>query len=174
MDRLDRFSILAIIILLISFLAIMTNHMGEAKPGRNNQEKTASDPSVVYSKIEQDIMAVKDLIEGGNLTKAELLTKELIQKYPYEGEPRLMMGDIHMRKQQPVMAVLEYKEAVDRNPDYLDKQTPFFQGKKIAVAVKEAISEIERRIKENPEDAAVKKYRKRIYYLQRRIAGGCS
>ena len=65
--------------------------------------------------------AIKVLIEGGKLGQAEMLTKELIQENPHEGGPRLIMGDIFMRKQEPIMAVLEYKEAIDINPDYLDK-----------------------------------------------------
>ena len=79
-----------------------------------------------------------------------------------------------MRKQEPIMAVLEYKEAIDINPDYLDRQTSIYQGKKMEIAVKEALSEIERNLGKNPEDAIMKKHRKNVYYLQRRLAGGCS
>jgi lipopolysaccharide biosynthesis regulator YciM len=174
MDKLDRFSIFAIIVLLLSSLALMTNHMGEARSDRDDKKRGASDTTDVLSEIEDEVKAIKDLIEGGNLSKAEMLTKELIQEHPYEGEPRIMMGDIFMRKQEPIMAVLEYKEAIDINPDYLDRQTPRFQGKKMEVAVKEALLLIERNIEKNPEDALMKKHRKNVYYLQRRLAGGCS
>ncbi len=172
MDRLDKFSIFAIIILLMSSLALMSNHMGEAQSDRDDQG--VSNNPVINSEIEHKVKSIKNILEGGNLSKAEILTKELIEEHPYEGEPRIMMGDIFMRKQKPIMAVLEYKEAVELNPDYLDKQTPIFQGKKIEVAVKEALSVIERNIEKNPEDASMKKYRKDVYYLQRRVAGGCS
>jgi hypothetical protein len=174
MDKLDRFSVFAIIVLLLSSLALMTNHMGEARSDRDDKKKGASDNTVVHSKIEDEVKAIKDLIEGGNLSRAEMLTKELIQEHPYEGNPRIIMGDIFMRKQEPIMAVLEYKEAIDINPDYLDRQTPMFQGKKMEVAVKEALLEIEKNLGKNPEDAIMKKHRKNVYYLQRRLAGGCS
>ena len=174
MDRLDRFSIFAIIILLLSSLALMTNHMGEARSDRDVYKEEASTTTVVKSAIENEVKAIKVLIEGGKLSQAEMLTKELIQEHPHEGEPRIMMGYIFMRKQEPIMAVLEYKEAIDINPDYLDKQTPIFQGKKMDVAVKEALSEIEKNLGKNPEDALMKKHRKNVYYLQRRLAGGCS
>ena len=174
MDKLDRFSIFAIIVLILSSLALMTNHMGEARSILYDQKKAISDHTVVRSEIENEVKAVKDLIEGGKLSKAEMITKELIQEHPYEGEPRIMMGDIFMRKQEPIMAVLEYKEAIDINPDYLDKQTPIFQGKKMEVAVKEALLLIETSIEKNPDDSLMKKHRKNVYYLQRRLAGGCS
>lgn len=173
MDKLDRFSIFAIIILLLSSLALMTNHMGEARSDRDDYKEKASN-TVVISEIENEVKAIKVLIEGGKLSQAEMLTNELIQENPHEGGPRIMMGDIFMRKQEPIMAVLEYKEAIDINPDYLDRQAPIFQGKKMEVAVKEALSEIERNLGKNPEDALMKKHRKNVYYLQRRLAGGCS
>jgi len=155
-------------------IALMTNHMGEAQFNRDVQKEGVSDNPIIHSEIEHKVRLIKNILEGGNLSKAEILTKELIEEHPYEGELRIMMGDVFMRKQEPIMAVLEYKEAVDLNPDYLDKQTPFFQGRKIEVAVREALSVIERNIEKNPKDASMKKYRKDVYYLQRRVAGGCS
>jgi hypothetical protein len=174
MDRLDRFSLFVIIILLISSLALMGNHMGEARSRLDDQQKGTSKGPVINSKIEHKVKSIRDILDGGNLVKAEILAKELIQEHLLEGEPRILMGDIFMRKHEPIMAVLEYKEAIDINPDYLDRQTPMFQGKKMEVAVKEALSEIERNIEKNPEDKSMKKYRKDVYYLQRRLAGGCS
>jgi len=174
MDKLDRFSIFAIIVLLLSSLALMTNYMGEARSVRDDHKEKTSNNTVGISEIENEVKAIKVLIEGGKLSRAEMLTKELIHENPHEGEPRIIMGDIFMRKQEPIMAVLEYKEAIDINPDYLDRKTPLFQGKKMDVAVKEALSEIERNLGKNPEDALMKKHRKNVYYLQRRLAGGCS
>jgi hypothetical protein len=86
----------------------------------------------------------------------------------------MVLGDIYMRKQQAVRGVLEYREAIDLNPDYLDKKTPLFQGKKLKVAVREALTEIEEGLRRNPADESLKKGRKALYYLQRRIAGSCS
>lgn len=175
MDRLDRLSIWAIVILIISSSALISHHVGETKSGRDGHEsKTTLNSPIVLAESVNEVQAIKSLIEGNNLYKAEMLVNELIQKYPYEGEPRMLLGDIFMRRQDPVKAILEYKEAVDLNADYLDKNAPLFQGKKIKVAVKEATAEIEKRIKANPEDAFAKKFKKDVYYLQRKIAGSCS
>jgi tetratricopeptide (TPR) repeat protein len=175
MDRLDRFSIWAIVILIISSSALISHHVGESKPSQDSQQKMlALSNTVAFTDMENKSIEIKSLIEGNNLNKAEILVKELIQKYPFEGEPRMLMGDIFMRRQDSINAALEYKEAVDLNPDYLDKKTPLFQGKKLNVAVKEAIIEIEKKIKADPDDKLIKKYRKDIYYLQRKLAGGCA
>ncbi len=85
----------------------------------------------------------------------------------------MLLGDVLLRKQEVVKAVIEYKEAVDLNPDYLDKKTQLFQGKKLKVAVTEGLAELERDIKGHPGDEDMKKNRRIMYYLQRRIAGSC-
>jgi tetratricopeptide (TPR) repeat protein len=175
MDTLDRVSIWAIVILIISSFAVISGHMGEARPDRKEQKRMeAPDYSAVNSEVNNAVKLVKNLMETGNLDKAEILVKELIQKYPYEAEPHMLMGDILMRRQEPVKAMFDYKEAIDLNPDYLDKKTALFQGKKLKIAVGEALAEIEKRVERNPGDESLKGERKIIYYLQRKIAGSCS
>ena len=175
MDTIDRVSIWAIVILIISSFALITGHMGEARPERQVQQRMGiADVPVVRGELDSRVNLIKNLMEADNFSKAETLLKELIQQYPYAGEPHMLMGDLFMRRQEPVKAVFEYKEAADLNPDYLDKKTPLFQGKKLKAAVKEALAEIDRRIGLNPADESMKSDRKIIYYLQRRIAGSCS
>ena len=174
MDRLDKFALFAMIVLLMSSLALMGNHMGEAESPHDDEQTATSQRDASPRETAHEIKSIRDLLEGGNLSKAEMLTRDLIKEYPLEGDLRVLMGDIFMRKHEPIMAVLEYKVAINKNPDYLDKKTPVFQGKKMGVAVKEALAEIERSLEKNPDDRAMKKYRKDVYYLQRRLAGGCS
>jgi tetratricopeptide (TPR) repeat protein len=149
--------------------------VGEAKPDRHEQQRiAAADTSSEHVETENTIKLIKNIIEADNLDQAEILIENLMQKYPYEGEPHMLMGDILMRRQEPVKAVLEYKEAIGLNPDYLDKKTPLFQGKKLKVAVGEALAEVDKRMRLNPSDESMKNNRKTIYFLQRKIAGSCS
>lgn len=175
MDRLDRISLWAIVILIISSSALISHNMGEAKPERHTQ-KRIENPGVPApdNALESKVRLIRGLLEGNNLNKAEMLVRELIQQHPYEGEPRMLMGDILVRKQQPVEAALEYKEAVDLNPDYLDKKTALFQGKKLRITVNEALDDIEKGLRTSHDEEKLKRARKIIYYLQRRIAGSCA
>jgi tetratricopeptide (TPR) repeat protein len=175
MDRLDRISIWAIVVLIISSSALISHHMGEARTERkDNQRMPMAAYQVVNPEVVNSSKVIRNFMESSNLIKAENLAKETIAKYPYEGETRMLMGDILVRKQEILKAVEEYKTAIDLNPDYLDKKTALFQGKKLKRAVNEALSEIEGKIKNNPQDESLKKFRKDIYYLQRRIAGSCA
>ena len=175
MDWLDRISILAIVLLTISSIALINGHMDAAGLDRNAQQRTASaDHPAANSELGSDVKVIKNFIETNNFDKAETRIQDLMQKYPHEGEPHMMMGDIFMRKQEPLKAMPEYKEAVDINPDYLDKKTALFQGKKLKVAVGEALAALEKAIRLNPGDNSMKNEKKSIYYLQRKIAGSCS
>lgn len=174
MDRLDRISIWAIVLLVISSSALISHHMGETRDNPHIiRNKVGVVPTFSNSETEGMLRTARNLMDGGSLDKAETLVREAIRKYPYEAELHMVLGDIFLRRQEPVKAVLEYKEAVDLNPDYLDRKTPLFQGKKLKLTVKEALSEIEGRTKAAPGDETLKEHKKTIYYLQRRIAGSC-
>lgn len=174
MDRLDKISIWVIIILVISSFVLASGYRSEAGPERKAAKKKASAGfTVVNAEVENKVKLARNFMESDNLEKAEVLVKELMQKYPYEGGPHMVMADIFLRRQQLLKAMPEYKEAIDINPDYLDKNTPLFQGKKIKSAVTEALAEVEKRLEAVPGDADMKEQRKTIYYLERRIAGSC-
>jgi len=174
MDRFDRIAIAAVAVLTAGTLILMQGHTREAKPVRSaKQRTTAGESPAAGAELAGGIRLARNLIEGGNLARAESLVQELKQKHRYEGELAMLMGDLFMRKQEPVRAMYEYKEAIELNPDYLDKKTPLFQGKKMKVAVGEALAEIENRLRKNPGDEALKREKKVIYYLYRRIAGSC-
>ncbi len=174
MDRLDKLSIAVIVILLAGAAVLVIVHRDEKKPGLAQQRKavTADDPAAA-AELDRSAKLIRNLIEGGGLEQADRLARELTGKYPYHGEARMLLGDLLMRKQQPVAAMHEYKQAIELNPDYLDRKTPLFQGKKMKVAVGEALAEIEARLKQSPGDASLKSEKKVIYYLYRKIAGSC-
>lgn len=175
MDWLDRISLWAIVLLVIGSSALISGHLGEARPERSLLQKTDEAPGgMPKAEIGERVRLIRNLMESDNPGKAEAMGRELLQGHPYEGEAHMVMGDVFMRKQEPVKAVLEYKEAVDLNPDYIDKKAPLFQGKKVKVAVAEALTEIEKRLRLNPSDAAAKQDRKAVHYLQRKLAGSCS
>ncbi len=174
MDWIDRLSIWAIVIIIIASFALIVGHVGEAKPERPAQQRTSAQEYPAKGvEIDGRVRMIRNLMESDSLGKAETMARELIQQYPYDGGLHMTMGDIFMRRQDPVKAVFEYREAVEINPDFLDKKTPLFQGKKIKTAVSEALAENERKIRLAPDDESLKRERKTIYYLQRRIAGSC-
>ncbi len=174
MDLFDRIAIGAIAVLSVGTFVLVQGHRGEVKPEQTLQQGTQAVDAAANGELTNNVRAIKNLIESGNLSQAESVIRELKQKFGYQGELSMLMGDVLMRKQQPIMAMHEYKEAIDLNPDYLDKKTPLFQGKKMKIAVGEALAEIEKRSRQNLDDGSLKNEKKVIYYLYRRISGSCS
>jgi len=173
MDRFDRIAIGVFIALVVGMAVLIVGHRGAGVPDGKLQQRSVAAPAAPSAELEAGVKLVRNLIEGGSLDRAEALIRDLQQKFPYQGELSLLMGDVFMRKQEPIKAMYQYKEAIDLNPDYLDKKTPLFQGKKMKVAVGEAQADIDRKLRERPGDASLKDEKKMIYYLYRKIAGSC-
>jgi len=174
MDRLDKISAAAIAVLLLWALGLVVyiSHNGLADRAVKDPPKAAGrqylDPNLT-SKVNQ----VKNLLAAGSLAKAGRLADQLIKAYPFEGMPYMLKGDVLLHEQDPVAAMLQYREAVDLNPDFLDKKTKSFQGKKIKETVDEAQVVIEKGLAGGGVSPTAVKNKKILYYMLRKIAGGC-
>ncbi len=173
MDWLDRTSIIAIACLVTAAFVVTFLHRSDGAP--TETPKTASrapTSNLQLSEIKNQEKKIRNLMESQSLEQAERLAMKMILKYPDNGEPYMLLGDIYLRKQDVMKALNRYRDAVDRNPDYLDKKTPLFQGKKLKSVILEGLSELEKKVNSSDDDE-LGKDRKLIYYLQRRIAGAC-
>lgn len=173
MDNLDKISILFLIVLVASLVLLGMDYQGEAESGVKRAAAVNRNITGISEIPDSKIKMLRGLIAGNNIGKAEVLLEGMLKKYPYEGEPYMLMGDIMMRKQDPVAAIYSYKEAVDLNPDYVDKKAALFQGRKMKVAIDEAKESINAAISKNPGDRKMKTARKTMYYLLRKLAGSC-
>lgn len=169
MDRLDRLSVVVILILIASMTFVSFGYKSEADSNVDVNKKQAASSEIPPEKIS----IIKDLIAANNMKKAEALLVEMLEKYPYDGSPRMLKGDILMRDQDPVAAMYSFKVAVELEPDYVDKKTPLFQGRKIKIAVDEAKTIIDNALAKDQANAEMKEARKTMYYLLRSLAGSC-
>ena len=172
MDELDKKTITAIIALVVSLTFLFLLQGNTVQSGdlsaESRIEKRVSSPE-----LEKKIKVVTDQLASNNIEKAELLINGLLSEYPYEGQPYMLLGDLHLYRQNILQAMLAYKEAISYNPDFLDKNTPLFQGKKIKNTVKEAGVYLKEQLAQNPGDNQLKEYKKTMYYMLRKIAGSC-
>ena len=171
MDKLDKLSLLAIIILVVSasFLDVVYANDEQSQ----DQFAVKQQVWVFNPEVDRKVKVARDLLENNNLLKAEELAKVLISEYPYDGAPYMVIGDIELRKQDSVAAMVAYRNAIDLNPDFLDKKTEAFQGKKIKATVLEAKNIIEKDLAVSPGNPDLKEKRETVYYMLRRIAGSC-
>lgn len=173
MDRLDKWTIICVSVMVLYGAVLL--FMANDQPYVENLERRLSPVRqyVANPELDNKILMAKNLLAQNNLEKTELLVNSLLAENPYEGNLYMLKGDIMMRRQQPIAAMYEYKEAVGLNPDFIDKKTKLFQGKKIKVTVEEAMTEVESSLQQNPNDTELKNIRKTVYFMQRKLAGSC-
>ena len=173
MDKLDKLSFLAILILVVSASFLVAVYADETQDLDQDQYLVRQQARIFNPELERKVSIARDLLENNNLLKAEELATGLIGEYPYDGAPHMVIGDIQLRKQNPVAAMDSYRNGIDLNPDYLDKKTKVFQGKKIKATVLEAKALIEKEMRTSSGKGDLRKKRKTVYYMLRRIAGSC-
>lgn len=174
LDRLDRLSLAVLLVLLLAAVGLMVFHPGDTVlPARrlasNHQAAVLASPE--FSK---KMARAASILNGGDPALAGKLIDLMIADYPYEGGPHMLKGDLLLRGQQPIGAMLEYRLGVDLNPDYLDKKMPdVFQGKKVKNTLEEARKAIDDGLRRKPADPALRQQREVLYYMLRKVAGSC-
>ena len=171
MDKLDKLSLLAIIILVVSASFLVAVNADDAQD--RDQFVVQQQMRVFNPELDKKVKVARNLLENNNLLKAEELATVLISEYPYDGAPYMVIGDIALRRQDPVAAMESYRSAIDLNPDFLDKKTEVYQGKKIKATVLEAKVSIEKDLAASSGNGDLREKRKTVYYMLRRIAGSC-
>jgi len=84
----------------------------------------------------------------------------------------MLKGDILVRRQQPVAAMYEYKEAIQLNPDFLDRRPSSFREKDKGDR-REAMAAIESGLRKDPEDSKLKNDQKTLYFMKAETGGSC-
>lgn len=173
MDKLDTIAAAAIAVLLAAALYLAVT----APPPAANHDADAARARALAARLEADLakrtVRIKKVMNGGDLGQAQAMANDLAKAFPFAGAPHMLLGDIALRRQDTVAAMREYRLAVDRNPDYLDKKTRAFQGRKIRQVVEEAQEIVNKGLAEHPDDPALRRDKKTAYYLLRKLAGGC-
>ncbi len=173
MDRLDTISAAFIVILACIAVFLIVHQVTHPEPEQEWAAKKGEAVRIINPEFDQKVKVAKNLIENNNLDDSEKLLNDLIAGFPYDGRPYILRGDLFMRKQLPIDAMLEYKKGVDLNPDFLDKKTKLFQGKKIKITMQEAKTAIFSGLERDPANEQLRQHRKTLYYMLRKIAGSC-
>lgn len=173
LDTLDKWSVLIITLTIIYAAGLLAAANGQSQAGEDDLRRQTVSVLVLNPELDNKIQLAMDLLVRENLDKTEMLVASLLGEFPYEGRLHMLKGDILVRRQQPIAAMYAYKEAVELNPDFLDRKTDLFQGKKIKVTVEEALAEIEAGLGGGQNDIGMKDHLQTVYFMKRKLAGGC-
>jgi len=178
MDWLDKLNIVAIAIFSLLTIGMVVNHeIEKSKQPKVNQVELAAKKAKYYSeKLAKEKEIYKEVLElkkQGSYTAAIAKVEEIKKANPGLSRSYVYLAEFYGSLGEMAQMIHNYRKAIEMEPDYIDKKTPLFIGKTIKKAVIEQKKVFERAIRTNRKDATIRTALKDVYYLQRRLAGGC-
>ena len=176
MDRFDKFNIT--VIALISLITIgMLANQEIIKRRLGNHEATEAERARYYAeqmalnaKIYQEVISLKEQeLYGEAMTKLQ----DIMKTYPGKAQSYVYLAQLSFNTGKLSDTIHNYRLAVEKEPDFMDKKTPLFIGHEIKELVKESLEKFGREVKLKPNDKEVRNTLQDLYYLQRILAGGC-
>lgn len=177
-DWLDKLNIVAIaIISLISVTMVVNNEIHKSKQPVVQQIDVAAERAQSFAlQIEKEGQIYKDirsLIEQKDYVHAISKLEEIIKDRPGLSRSYVHLAEISVAQDKKYQALHYYKKAIEMEPGYVDKKSPIKIGHEIKPLVAEMRLVLEKKISEKPVSKETKDALKDVYYLQRRLAGGC-
>lgn len=176
MDWLDKLSIAAITgfaLITIGMLAGQeVTKRRQDNPGAVAKEEIGSYAvqEETDKKIYQEVISYK---KQGLYSEAMTKLRDIMKRYPEKARSYVYLAELHLQQGGLADGIHDYRQAVEMEPDYVDKNTPLFIGDKIKDLVTEGREKFGREKALKPKDEKVRKALEDVYYLQRRLAGGC-
>jgi len=164
--------------LLIACMAVMlVQHGIEAgTTGKSSGNSEEALRKLYQQRMERDkkiYQGVETLFEKKQYAAAMDKLKEIRSMYPDNPLSLLYQARLQYNLGMLVESVASYRLAIDAEPDYIDRKSPLFAGKRIKRHVEEAKEKLRRELRLKPNEAKIRQTLDELLYLQRRIAGGC-
>jgi tetratricopeptide (TPR) repeat protein len=124
--------------------------------------------------VEQALAEAIKLYEEKKYPEAIAAAKKILQLDRAEPFAYLYLARAYREQDNVEQSIINYSEAIRLHPDFVDKKSEDFLGRKrkeLKPYVDRAL--IYSRTKEFRSKPGYKKVLKHLYYLQRRMAGGC-
>ncbi len=177
MDLIQKLTISALLALtIVTAGMLIQNHIAVL-----NSPEATTDPQIDLQKIYEDKISkntilyasVVDLLKQKQFSQADSKLQEIEASNPDNPQSLIYRAKLQYGLGESATAIHSYRLAIDSSPDYIDKKTPLFMGDEIMDVISETRSKLLREKKLKPGDTSIDIALEDIYYLQRRIAGGC-
>ncbi len=173
---LDKVACVGIVVILGSMVLMLYTHEPEATAHGVASLSPAS--KGIAAQIHQRTPAIqaaldksKSLLESKDYSQLAATAAEIIKQDPKESFAYVYLARAYVGQNELPKSLINYATAVKLNPDFVDKKSPDKIGPELKALVRSAL--IETRKEEYNKLPDARKSVKALYYLQRRLAGGC-
>ncbi len=177
MDWFHKINIALIVILGLTVLVMVVHHETTISSAVKRQGDTAAE---LKRKYEQQMAKnawlyrnVLVLEKKGKLDEAMEELRKILAQHPKDAYGLILEARLYYRQGHLADAIHTYRKAIEMDPDYVDRKTPLYIGDEIMKIIEGSRAKLHRERKLKPGDTKIKVAIDDIYYLQRRIAGGC-
>ncbi|WP_339136525.1 MAG: tetratricopeptide repeat protein [Candidatus Electrothrix sp. GW3-4] len=174
---LDSFTTVTLALLLAITAVMLIQHGTAARQDEGVTVSAQEQAEEMYRKrLEQDKKIYKEVerLFGQRQYSAAQETLQKVQK-EHPDNPRFFIyqARLYYNTGNMVGAISSYRQAVEREPDFVDNKTPLFIGDEIMDDLMAAKETFAQELKSRPKDKEMRKALDELLYLQRRVAGGC-
>ena len=176
MDRLDKFNITILVLICLITIGMLVNQeilkrrQGYYEAAAAEKARYYAEQMALNAKIYQEVITLK---EQELYDEAMTKLQEVMEAYPGRAQSYVYMAQLSLKSGKLADTIQNYRLAVEKESDFLDRKTPLFIGHEIRELVTESLEIFGREKKLKPNDKAVRNVLEDLYYLQRRLAGGC-
>lgn len=166
------------LILLIAVTAVMLIQHGTAakqEKGANISRKELAE-EMYRKRLAQDkkiYKEVKRLFGMRQYSAAQKILQKVQREHPDNPRSFIYQARLQYNTGKVVEAISSYRQAIEKEPDFVDNRTPLFIGKAIMDDLMAAKESFVQELKARPDHKEVRKALDELLYLQRRVAGGC-
>ncbi len=145
----------------LGWAGVEARHLAGGAPRPDACALRAADPGAV----EKSFAAVLAARDAGNTEQALLELRERAARGPYPGYASYLLGELAYAEGAYPAAVGQFRTAVEREPGVGDRRAAFRAGAKILQRLED--------LRRGPWAGRGPAEIPDLYYLQRRLAGGC-
>lgn len=151
----------ALVAVCLGWAAVEARHVEWSRLG----DTRPAVPTAERGRVEESYAAIRADLDAGRIEQALLALRLRAEQGPYPGTARFLLGEVAMSQGAHAEAVRHYRQAVEQAPAVSDRNGPFASGATIEARLAALLA--------GPWATERPPEIKDLYYLRRRLGGGC-
>jgi len=177
-DRFDILTVVAFAVVCVLTVALLVIRSGDDVANARSTNAAQAAEKALRQRAQAALLTetyapIEALLAEERLGEALLRLEQIDHDLPGEAHTALLRGTILVRQGAMAEGLDAYVQAVQQRPDYVDVRSPLQHRQQIEALVDKVLPDLQRRLKETPDNPTLQRGLRDARYLQSRLAGGC-